>query len=215
MGVEPSFPLRFLLTSHPIGMSKVLGIVYRVIASYLIKKSGLTRKNARTGAVTFIQRFGSALNLNIHFHMLFLDGVYVDDKKSGQRFLPLTKHQASDMTLLAHKISLRLARYLERAGLIEQDLENSYLTEDAGDTNGMSEHRVYSIHYRISIGPQKGKKVFLLKTLPPQVEELPGEVLGKVSGFSLHAGVSCKAHQRDKLERLCRYISRPAVSAKE
>ena len=27
--------------------------------------------------MTLIQRFGSALNLNIHFHMLFLDGVYV------------------------------------------------------------------------------------------------------------------------------------------
>ena len=32
---------------------------------------------AKTGAVTLIQRFGSALNLNVHFHMLFLDGVYV------------------------------------------------------------------------------------------------------------------------------------------
>jgi hypothetical protein len=29
---------------------------------------------ARTGAVTLIQRFGSALNLNPHPHMLFLDG---------------------------------------------------------------------------------------------------------------------------------------------
>ena len=33
---------------------------------------------ARTGAVTLIQRFGSALNPNIHFHMLFPGGVYVD-----------------------------------------------------------------------------------------------------------------------------------------
>ena len=33
-----------------------------------------------------------------------------------------------------------------------------------------------------------------------------------VSGFSLHAGVAAKAHQRQKLERLARYISRPAVS---
>jgi hypothetical protein len=33
---------------------------------------------ADTSAVTLIQRFGSALNLNIHFHMLFLDGVYID-----------------------------------------------------------------------------------------------------------------------------------------
>jgi hypothetical protein len=38
--------------------------------------------------------------------------------------------------------------------------------------------------------------------------------LGQVSGFSLHAGVAAKAHQRQKLERLCRYITRPAVSAK-
>ena len=34
---------------------------------------------AQTGAVTLIQRFGSALNLNIHFHMLYLDGVYTED----------------------------------------------------------------------------------------------------------------------------------------
>ena len=37
---------------------------------------------------------------------------------------------------------------------------------------------------------------------------------GKVAGFSLHAGVATKARERDKLERLCRYIARPAVSEK-
>lgn len=35
-----------------------------------------------------------------------------------------------------------------------------------------------------------------------------------MAGFSLHAGVSAKANQRDKLERLCRYITRPAISEK-
>jgi hypothetical protein len=38
--------------------------------------------------------------------------------------------------------------------------------------------------------------------------------VGKVAGFSLHAGVATKAHERTKLERLCRYISRPALSEK-
>jgi hypothetical protein len=33
-----------------------------------------------------------------------------------------------------------------------------------------------------------------------------------VAGFWLHAGVAAEAHQRQKLERLCRYISRPAVA---
>ncbi|MCQ6627840.1 transposase, partial [Escherichia coli] len=36
----------------------------------------------------------------------------------------------------------------------------------------------------------------------------------KVAGFSLHAGVAARADERKKLERLCRYISRPAVSEK-
>ena len=35
---------------------------------------------------------------------------------------------------------------------------------------------------------------------------------GKVARFSLHAGVAAKARERKKLERLCRYIARPAVS---
>lgn len=43
----------------------------------MIGKAKLTRASAKTGAVTLVQRFGSALNLNIHFHMLFLDGVYL------------------------------------------------------------------------------------------------------------------------------------------
>ncbi len=42
-------------------MGKVLGIVYRCIATHLTKKAGYTKTRAQTGAVTLIQRFGSAL----------------------------------------------------------------------------------------------------------------------------------------------------------
>ena len=58
-------------------MGKVLGIVYRTIATHQLRRTGYTRRTASTGAVILIQRFGSALNLNMHFHMLYLDGVYV------------------------------------------------------------------------------------------------------------------------------------------
>jgi hypothetical protein len=44
--------------------------------NFLIKQAGLKRTAANTGAVTLIQRFGSAANLNIHLHCLVLDGVY-------------------------------------------------------------------------------------------------------------------------------------------
>jgi len=49
------------LASRPEVMGRVLGIVYRCIATHLIKKAGFSRKTAQTGAVTLIQRFGSAL----------------------------------------------------------------------------------------------------------------------------------------------------------
>ena len=73
-------------------MGDVLAIVYRVIAGHLLRKAGLTRARGQTGAVTLIQRFGSALNLNIHFHMLCLDGAYTleDDRPRLRRVPPPT-----------------------------------------------------------------------------------------------------------------------------
>jgi hypothetical protein len=55
--------------------------------------------------------------------------------------------------------------------------------------------------------------VFTLQTLPACVEPFDDGV-GKVAGFSLHAGVAARADQRQKLEQLCRYISWPAISEK-
>ena len=57
------YPMRFLFASRPAIMSRVLGIVYRCIATHLIKETGFSRKTAQTGAVTLIQRFGSTLCL--------------------------------------------------------------------------------------------------------------------------------------------------------
>ena len=80
------FQLRFLFARDAEIMGKVLGIVYRTLATHLTKKAGFTKTTAQTGAVTLIQRFGSALNLNIHFHMLFLDGVYAQNNRGKTRF---------------------------------------------------------------------------------------------------------------------------------
>jgi hypothetical protein len=44
---------------------------------------------AHAGAVSFVQRFGDALNLNVHFHVLVLDGVFDADDAPRMRFIPL------------------------------------------------------------------------------------------------------------------------------
>jgi hypothetical protein len=209
------FPLRFLFASRPAIMGRVLGIVYRAIAAHLVKKAGHTHATARTGAVTLIQRFGSALNLNIHFHMLFLDGVYIDRPDGSARFRWVKALTPPELTQLAHSIARRVGRLLERQGLLERDAENSYLAADTLDEDPMAQLLGHSITYRIAVGQQAGCKVFTLQTLPASdPEDQFGDTVGKAAGFSLHAGVAAKAHERKKLERLCRYICRPAVSEK-
>ena len=119
-------------------MGRVLGIVYRVIATHLVKKAGHTHQVAKTGAVTLIQRFGSALNLNVHFHMLFLDGVYVEQSHGSARFRWVKAPTSPELTQLTHTIAHRVGRYLERQGLLERDVENSYLASDAVDDDPMT-----------------------------------------------------------------------------
>ncbi len=53
----------------------------------------------------------------------------------------------------------------------------------------------------------------MIRTIRPLDRPDPGlERVAKANGFSLHAGVNCEGSQRDKRERLCRYIARPAVA---
>jgi hypothetical protein len=76
------YSLRFRFASRLEVIGRVLGFVYRCIAIHLIKKAGFSRKTAQACVFTLIQRLGSALNVNIHFHMLFLDWVYIKHPKA-------------------------------------------------------------------------------------------------------------------------------------
>ena len=69
-------PLRVLLAAQPALVTPVLQVVQRVVARHLLEAAGLKADEGHGGAVTLIQRFGSAANLNIHLHCLVLDGVY-------------------------------------------------------------------------------------------------------------------------------------------
>jgi hypothetical protein len=205
------YSLRFLFARRPEFIGRVLGIVYRCIATHLTKKAGFSRKTAQTGAVTLVQRFGSALNLNVHFHMLLLDGVYVEPPDCSLRFRWVTAPSGGELARLTEAVALRIGRSLERAGALERDSENSYLAGDELEAGPMAQLLGASITYRIAGGPHQGRKVFTLQTLPGCEAPFEGGA-GKVAGFSLHAGVAARADQRQQLERLCRYISRTAIS---
>ena len=114
---------------------------------------GLTRASgARTGVVTLIQRFGSALNLNPHFHMLCLNGVY----DANGYFWPVKPPTCDDLGVIAHTIAIRVSRFLEKAGYLVRDAESEYLNLMQDEEDAMGAIVGASITYRLAFGPNVG-----------------------------------------------------------
>jgi len=118
-----------------------------------------------------------------------------------------------NLDVLTNTIAERVARYLEKAGYLVRDAESSYLDYSPEEDDAMNNIVGASVTYRLAFGPNAGKKALTLQTVPASDKQAkPNELVSKQSGFSLHAGVACKSNQRKKLERLCRYITRPAIA---
>ncbi len=92
-------------------------------------------------------------------------------------------------------------------------MENAWLagTGEAGPLDDLIGH---SIAYRIAVSPRAGQKLFTLQTVPARTPESLADFNGaaRAGGFSLHAGIGIALQERAKLERLCRYVSRPPVA---
>ena len=203
------YPLRFLFATRPAVLSQVLGIVYRAVSTFLVHRAELrVHAGARTGAVTLIQRFGSALNLNPHLHMLFVDGVYTFDDETP-RFHRVAAPTQAELQRLLHAIATRVTRALEKQGLLSRDEENPSLDIEPADD--FEQLLGAAVHYRIATGPHAGRKALTLRTVGPSPPP-DNPCIAQLSGCSLHADTVCEAHVRDSLERLCRYIARPALS---
>ena len=165
------FQLRFLFASRPEIMGWVLGIVYRVIATHLVKKAGHTHQVAKTGAVTLIQRFGSASYRECSLpHAVSRRCVC----RAIPRLSAFPLGQGADQPR-AHPathsaIAHRVGRYLERQGLLERDVENSYLASDAVDDDPMTPllGRTRSLTVSLSVH-RRGERCSLCKLCRPVV----------------------------------------------
>ena len=150
-------PLRLLLARYAKELSKVLQIIHRAISTDISHRSGYLKKQAKTSADTYIQRFGSALNLNIHFHMLFLEGVLTQEH-GKVKFRRVKAPSHSNMEELVNTISYRIAQYLEKTGLIQRDMDNTYLDLPIDDEDNLLHLQAASVIYRIAVGSDTGKR---------------------------------------------------------
>ncbi len=149
-------PLRIFFAAHPELLAPVLQIIHRVIASFLIKQAGLKRSAADTGAVTLIQRFGSAANLNIHLHCLVLDGIY---QRTGAEavFREARAPTSAELQGLLVKIITRIMRVLTRQGYLVEEQGMTYWADIDADC-ALIPLQAASCTYQIAFGPRAGRK---------------------------------------------------------
>ena len=204
------FPLRFRMAYDAAFTSEMLRIFLRAVFASLRRRARRHKKmpGAECGAVTFVQRFGDALNLNVHFHTLVLDGVYESDE-GETRFHELPPPGCKELERILRRIVRRIGKLLERRGM-EPGAE--LLAEDQPLLAGLA---AASIRSRIATGRRAGQEVSRRgdRIDPEEMEQEPNRadcVAG--GGFSLHAGVAVPARDRKRLERLCRYVARPPVA---
>jgi hypothetical protein len=163
------------------------------------------------GAVTFLQRFGSALNLNLHFHTLALDGVYLYDGEWSEtpRFFLLPPPRHDEVVRVLFGTARRIARLLEsRAEEFDDTL--------ARDEPLLAVLAAASLRARIAAGKREGEPWRRIgdRVDPGDPRDDPDATprVPECRGMSLHADVAVPARDRRRLERLCRYVARPPLA---
>ena len=103
-------------------MTPVLQVVHRVITRHLLGQPGHKPDEADSGAVTLIQRFGPAANLNIHLHGLVLDGVYWRGADGTPAFVKAPAPTDEALQAVLHKIITRTTQAAHSwAVLVEEE----------------------------------------------------------------------------------------------
>jgi hypothetical protein len=199
------YALRYRLAYDTSLVRDVLQIFVRTILASIRRRTGIPASNrqARCGAVGFIQRFSDALNLDPHFHVLCLDGLHVIDGKGEPVFRRVPPPSDQEVARVAERIHRRVARLLEKRGLGPQ------ADPDEADTLQRDEPLLAGLYSAsvsgcVATGPCAGTRLARVgDEVDPEDGTLPSApCCASVAGFSLHAGVCVPARDRLRLEDL-------------
>ena len=209
--------LRFLLASDPnlcqVARRSFLRAVFRFYRS-LLEREGIA--DGRAGAVNSVQRFGSALHLNVHSHSLVLDDVYTSARPyDSPVFHSAPTIDQQDVTALLETIRTNIVRLLRDRGLWPTPGEEPADAEAEPDSL-LPLLAAASIQGRIALGPDSGKRLERAGEEPTDADRFDagaGILCANQDGFSLHAEVRVGAHDRTRLEHLCRYVARGPIAS--
>jgi ribosomal protein S27E len=207
------FWLRFRVAYDSVLCGQVLSLFIQAVQRWYRhtakKIRGLASvKFAHGGSVTCIQRFSSALDLNVHFHALVLDGVYIEEAEDRVRFLATPPPSGADLQQVTEEVARKVATALR------------VTPEDAGDAPEwttqeplLAQCAAASVQGRVATGERRGQRVLRVGSAePPPSRPLTKPDCAQTEGYNLHAGVRVPAHERGRLAKLVQYILRPPLS---
>jgi hypothetical protein len=193
----------------------VLGVFVRALLGFAQRRARGLGMRGRAGAVTAIQRCGSALNVNPHFHTLIAEGVFAEQSDGSQRFVPLREPPSDvEVARLLAAVRGRIIRLLRRH---DMDLEGGF-DDGRSDPLGLespllAQVQGASVLGRVATGPRAGQRVLRVGSDPTApLVTTGGPRHAHIAGFDLHANAAVRAGEHERLERLCRYILRPPVA---
>src|SRR2546430_7921702 len=165
--VSVPIPLRYWTAPSKELTAKVHTIIRTTIAQYYVNqavKSGIERQKVQPGSVTFIQRFGGAINLNVHYHVVFLEGAYLDGTDQGRkpRFITVEPPSDADIAEVLQKISRRVLRTLRQLGYLETGIDADVATGYdplLDDEPELACTMAASVKQRIACGERAGQNV--------------------------------------------------------
>ena len=208
------FALRYRLAwDHALSL-KVLRIFWRALDRYQRKRAkdrGLA--NAQTGAVTMIQRAAGALNLNVHFHLAALDGVFVEIE-GRLVFHRLPAPSTEDVAAIVKSIRKGVLRLHGRTRISNGDNKDDGWDDPFVDESpALAAVCGASVQGISAFGPRTGQRVRRIGEEPDETVESPKRKRhARYQGFDLHAGAPAKPEERDHLERMLRYLLRPPIA---
>jgi hypothetical protein len=210
-------PLRYLLAHDANLCGEVLNAFVKSIFRWLRRRAkallGLASvRDAHPGAVTAIQRVSGHLALNVHFHSLVTDGVFLRRRFEGPlEFVELPPPTPEEVTAIAWATCRRARRILERHGLWEDEGPGG---EDAlaATEPGLADLYQASVRGRIALGGSRGQRLVRFFGEAARADEEDPAIRRTGQGFNLHAAQATRAGDRAGLERLCRYILRPPMA---
>jgi Putative transposase/Transposase zinc-binding domain len=226
-GVLGGLPVRQWVLTVPHRLRYALAWDHRlcraVLAVFVRAVLGFERRRARRrgvsggtgGAVTAIQRFGSALNTNVHFHTVVAQGVFAETANGRRFFAPAPAPSAREVTRLLAAVRRRIVRLVARCDidLAHPNAETDGADERLLDCPAYAQIQGAAVLGRLATGPRAGGRVMRVRGAPAETAAPPaGALQAHLAGFDLHAAVAVPAGDRARLEHLCRYVLRPPVA---